>query len=73
MRFDMQARIYRLRQEIVEIAALRNLRHISGSEKIKHEMRIKRLQEIAGELHSMARNCGAETNNPGSCPRQSLS
>lgn len=62
MRACIQDRVHGLRLEILEITASRNLRHTSGPEKIKHEKRILRLQEIADELRSMAHTTGAETN-----------
>ena len=62
MRPHIQDRVHGLRLEILEITASRNLRHTSGPEKIKHERRILRLQEIAGELRSMAQTTGARPN-----------
>lgn len=63
-------RVQRLRREIVEIAAMRNLRHTSGPEKVKHEKRIQRLQEILDELRSMAHTSEAESYGVGQCPRE---
>jgi hypothetical protein len=50
MSFEIQARVQELRREIIEIEAANNVRHHSGVEKLKHEKRLERLQEIRDEL-----------------------
>lgn len=70
MTLHIQNRVHRLRREIVEIAASHSLKHTSGPEKIKHEKRIQRLQEIVDELRSMAPKSGAEPSAAGQCPRE---
>ena len=46
-------RIQQLRREIEQIAAVMRPGHRSGSEKMKHEKRILRLEEIREELMSL--------------------
>jgi hypothetical protein len=48
--FQMHARVQELRREIAEIEAADNVSHLSGVEKVKHEKRIGRLEEIRSEL-----------------------
>jgi hypothetical protein len=48
--FQIHARVQELRREIAEIEAADNVGHISGVEKVKHEKRIERLEEIRNEL-----------------------
>lgn len=43
-------RIPELRREIAKIAAAIKERRLSGPEKVKHEKRIRRLEEIRSEL-----------------------
>ena len=46
----IQDRIEELREEIVELSAARNVKHSSGSEKMKYDKRIQRLWEIRHKL-----------------------
>ena len=46
-------RVQALRREIAEIVAADNERHLSGPEKVKHEKRIQRLEEIRSELSAL--------------------
>ena len=48
--FQIHARVQELRREIAEIEAADNIGHVSGVEKVKHEKRIERLEEIRSEL-----------------------
>lgn len=50
MPFPIHNRVQELRREIAEIATTSNVRHCSGPEKVKHEKRIQRLEEIRSEL-----------------------
>jgi hypothetical protein len=55
-------RIQQLRREIDQIAAVMRPGHRSGSEKVKHEKRILRLEEIREELMSLIQK-SAEVHN----------
>lgn len=46
-------RIQQLRHEITEIAAAAQDRRVSGPEKVKHEKRIQRLEEIRSQLSAL--------------------
>ena len=58
--FHIQIRIQEQRNEIFEISAARNVRHFSGSEKVKHEKRIQTLWEIRNELLALIGKIGYE-------------
>jgi predicted Co/Zn/Cd cation transporter (cation efflux family) len=51
--FQIRASVQELRREIAEIKAADNVGHHSGVEKLKHEKRIERLQQIRDELLAM--------------------
>jgi hypothetical protein len=53
MPFQIHSRVQELRREIAEIEAADNVGHHSGVEKVKHEQRIERLQEIRNELSAL--------------------
>jgi hypothetical protein len=53
MPFQIYARVQELRREIAEIAAADKVKRLSGPEKVKHEKRIQRLEEIRGELSAL--------------------
>lgn len=46
-------RIQQLRHEIAEIAGAAQDRRVSGPEKVKHEKRIQRLEEIRSQLSAL--------------------
>lgn len=54
--FQIHDHVQLLRQEIVEIISASDVRHSSGPEKVKHEKRIQRLEEIRAELSSLIEN-----------------
>lgn len=54
--FQIRASVQELRREIAEIKAADNVGHHSGVEKLKHEKRIERLQEIRDELAMIAKH-----------------
>ena len=53
MPFQIHDRIRELRREIAEISAAGKVKYISGPEKVKHEKRIQRLEEIRDELSTL--------------------
>lgn len=53
MPFQIYERVQELRREIAEITAADKGKRVSGPEKVKHEKRIQRLQEIRGELSAL--------------------
>lgn len=53
MPFQIYDRIQELRREIAEISAASKVRYLSGPEKVKHERRIQRLEEIRDELSAL--------------------
>jgi hypothetical protein len=53
MPFQIYARVQELRREIAEIAAADKVKHFRGPEKVNHEKRIQRLEEIRGELSAL--------------------
>ena len=59
MSFQIHARVQELRREIAEIEAADKVGHCSGVEKVKHEKRIERLQEIRNELLALVAKRGA--------------
>ena len=52
--------IQQLRREITEIASADQDRRVSGPEKVKHEKRIQRLEEIRSKLSALiwTHDCG---------------
>jgi hypothetical protein len=62
-------RIQQLRREIEQIAAVMRPGHRSGPEKVKHEKRILRLEEIREELMSLIQK-SAELDHSCSFQRQ---
>jgi hypothetical protein len=53
MPLQIHDRVQELRREIEEIALADKEKHFSGPEKVKHEKRIQRLEEIRGELAAL--------------------
>src|ERR1700758_498669 len=51
--FQIHDRVQELRREIAEIAAADKEKRLSGPEKVKHEQRIQRIEEIRGELSAL--------------------
>lgn len=53
MPFQIYERVQELRREIAEITASDKEKRVSGPEKVKHEKRIQRLEEIRSELSAL--------------------
>jgi len=53
LQFQVHDRVRELRREIAEILAANTAKHVSGVEKVKHEQRIQRLEEIHDELFAL--------------------
>jgi hypothetical protein len=53
LEFQVHDRVQELRREIAQILAATTVRHVSGVEKVKHEKRILRLEEIHDELFAL--------------------
>jgi len=53
LEFQVHDRVQELRREIAQILAANTASHVSGVEKVKHEKRIQRLEEIHDELFTL--------------------
>ena len=53
LEFQVHNRVQELRREIAQILAAKAASHVSGVEKVKHEKRIQRLEEIHDELFTL--------------------
>jgi ribosomal protein L29 len=53
LELQVHDRVQELRREIAEILAATTAKHVSGVEKVKHEKRIQRLEEIHDELFAL--------------------
>lgn len=65
MRFQIYERVQELRREIAEITAADKEKRVSGPEKVKHEKRIQRLEEIRSELSALIWEGGLGQNSCG--------